>query len=221
MDEMFENLPFWDLLSEEERKTVKDFSVINHYAGDSTLYGNGINGDSCLGMIYVVSGELRAYILSEEGREITLFRLCEGDSCVLSASCVISQIDFETVLSTMTDAEVLVIPSAVFGKLTQENVHVKNYAYEMTTERFSTVMWVMQQILFRRFDQRLAAFLLNEHHRTGATELRMTQEQIAQQVNSAREVVARMLKQFALEGLVENRRGIIVLKDIKGLEAIQ
>lgn len=93
--------------------------------------------------------------------------------------------------------------------------------YELATERFSSVMWVMQQILFYGFDRRLATFLLNEYRRTGATSIRMTQEQIAQNVNSAREVVARMLKQFASDGLIENRRGVIVLKDIGGLENLQ
>lgn len=93
--------------------------------------------------------------------------------------------------------------------------------YELTTERFSTVMWVMQQILFYRFDRRLATFLLNEYQLTGVPEIRMTQEQIAQNVNSAREVVSRMLKQFALDGLIENQRGVIVLKDIDGLKKLQ
>ena len=216
-----EKLPYWDCLDDSEKAFVQGAAIVKHYASGSILHGNGDDGFSCLGMIYIISGELRAYILSEEGREITLFRLREGDSCVLSASCVISQIDFETMLTATTDADILSIPTAVFGKLTRENVHVRCFMYELATERFSTVMWVMQQILFNRFDQRLAAFLLSEYRRTGIPEISMTQEQIAQNVNSAREVVARMLKQFALDGFVDNRRGRIVLKDIQGLEKIQ
>lgn len=217
---LVEKLPYWDSLKESEKEAVKDSAIINRYEKGSVLHGKGSDGFSCLGMIYVISGELRAYILSEEGREITLFRLCEGDCCVLSASCVISQIDFETILTSTTDAEILIIPTALFGRLTRENIYVRCFMYELTTQRFSTVMWVMQQILFNRFDKRLAAFLLSEYRRTGIPEIHMTQEQIAQNVNSAREVVARMLKQFVLDGFIENRRGHIVLKDINSLEKI-
>ena len=217
---LLEKLPYWDSLDDGEKKAVMNTAVVNHYGKGSVLHGNSDEGFSCLGMIYMISGELRAYILSEEGREITLFRLCEGDSCVLSASCVISQIDFETMLTATTEADILIIPTAVFGKLTRENIHVRCFMYELATERFSTVMWVMQQILFNRFDQRLAAFLLSKYRRSGIPEIRMTQEEIAQHINSAREVVARMLKQFALDGFVDNRRGSIVLKDIQGLEKI-
>ena len=221
MDELLEKLPFWSSLSEPEKKTVKESAIVNHYERGSTLHGSCDNGGSCLGMVTVLSGELRAYILSEEGREITLFRLQPGDSCVLAASCIISQIDFDTMITATGDADVLIIPAAVFGRLTNDNIHVRCYMYELATERFSSVMWVMQQILFYGFDRRLATFLLNEYRRTGATSIRMTQEQIAQNVNSAREVVARMLKQFALDGLIENQRGIIVLKDIGGLEKLR
>ena len=221
MDELLEKLPFWSSLSDAEKKTVKTSAVVNHYKKGSILHGNCDNGASCLGMVYVISGELRAYILSEEGREITLFRLPKGDSCVLAASCIISQIDFDTLLTATGDADVLIVPAAVFSRLMNENIHVKCFLYELATERFSAVMWVMQQILFYRFDQRLATFLLNEYRRTGVPKIRMTQEQIAQNVNSAREVVARMLKQFASDGLIENQRGIIVLKDIGGLEKLQ
>ena len=221
MDELLEKLPYWSTLNDTEKRTVRDSAIVNHYESGNTLHGNCDKGVSCLGMIYVISGELRAYILSEEGREITLFRLRDSDCCVLSASCIISQISFDTLITATSDADVLIVPTAVFGRLMNGNIHVKCFMYELATERFSTVMWVMQQILFNRFDQRLATFLLSEYRRTGVPTIRMTQEQIAQNVNSAREVVARMLKQFALDGLIENQRGIIILKDIDGLEKLQ
>lgn len=214
MDELLKKLPYWSTLNDTEKRTVKGLAIVNHYESGNTLHGNCDKGVSCLRMIYVISGELRAYILSEEGREITLFRLREGDCCVLSASCIISQIDFDTMLTATEDSDVLIVPTAVFGRLTSGNVHVRCFMYELATERFSTAMWVMQQILFYRFDQRLATFLLSEYQRTGVPTIRMTQEQIAQNVNSAREVVARMLKQFALDGLIENKRGTIELKNM-------
>lgn len=216
MVEAIERLPYWDALDENERKLLRGSAVLRRYESGSMLYG-GCDGESCFGMVYIVSGEIRAYILSEEGREITLFRLGDGECCVLSASCVISQISFETQMAVTRDAELLIVPSSVFGRLAESNIKVRCFLYELATERFSTVMWVMQQILFSRFDKRLASFFLDQYDKTGLKEIRMTQEQIAQNVNSAREVVARMLKQFAADGLIENRRGRIILKDTDGL----
>lgn len=218
--ELLEELPYWDKLTGEEKQLVEKSAVIRHYDDGELLHGNCDNGGSCLGMIHVITGEIRAYLLSKDGREITLFRLSKGDNCVLSASCVISQISCDTLLTATRNTDILIVPVAVFGRLTTENIYVRCYMYETATERFSSAMWVMQQILFSRFDQRLALFLMDEYEKTGVPEVHMTQELIAQNVNSAREVVARMLKQFASDGLLENKRGVIVLKDIPGLKKL-
>jgi len=215
-----EKLPFWSSLSDSEQKLCEMSAVESSYPAGAYLLGD-CGGNSCLGMLRILSGELRAFILSEEGREITLFRLSAGDHCVLSASCVLSQITFETQLCVTKAAELVLIPAATFGKLMECNIHVRCFAFELITERFSSAMWVMQQIIFFGFDTRLADFLLAEYRRTGTTEIRMTQEEIAVATNSAREVVTRMLKQFAGDGLIESRRGIITLTDIAGLQKYQ
>ncbi len=220
MEELVKRLPFWSSLTEEEKHTVETSALLRRFPAGSYLHGNSGESESCFGMMLILSGQVRAFILSEEGREITLFRLGEGESCVLSASCVISQIRFETLLTVSRDAELLVLPAVVFSELTEKNIYVRCYLYEATTERFSQVMWVLQDLLFSRFDTRLAKFLLHCYRESGSRELRMTQQEIAENVNSAREVVARMLKQFAAEGMVENRRGMIVLKDIPALERL-
>ncbi len=220
MKDFTKNLPFWNKLSAQEQSHCEMSAVINHYEAGTYLLG-GCENQSYLGLIHILSGELRAFVLSEEGREITLFRLKAGDTCVLSASCVLSQITFETQLCVTNDAEVLILPSAVFSKLMESNIYVRCYTYELATERFSTVMWVMQQIIFYGFDKRLAHFFLTEYKRTGQREIRMTQEEIAESTNSAREVVARMLRQFASDGLIESKRGVVKLKDIEGLEKIE
>ena len=220
MIEAVKKLPFWNDLSPYEKSLCEMSAVIHKYRAGSYLLGNCDN-QSCLGMLHILSGEARAFIVSEEGREITLFKLRAGDNCVLSASCVLSKITFETHLNVTRNAEVLVLPSAIFGKLMENNIHVRAFTYELATERFSTVMWVMQQIIFFRFDKRLANFLLAEYERTKSKEIRMTQEEIAIATNSAREVVARMIKQFSVDGLIEGKRGIILLKDIKGIENLK
>lgn len=219
MNGILSQLPFWDNLSDEEKSLCEMSAVINQYKKGSYLLG-GCDTSGCLGMIHVLSGEIRAFIVSEEGREITLFQLTPGENCVLSASCVLSQITFETHLFVSDDAEVLLIPSSVFAKLMDKNVHVRCFAFELATQRFSTVMWVMQQIVFHGYDKRLADFLVSEYEKSETKEIHMTQEKIAVATNSAREVVARMLRQFVLDGLIESKRGVIIIKDIDGVKNI-
>lgn len=212
------HLPYWGDLNEAERKAVAQHAVVRHYAKGSILHSGG--GNACLGMIYVLHGRLRTYLLSEEGREITLFRLEAGDPCVLSAACVVSQLTFDTQMEVETDCDLLIVGAAVFKKLTEENIYVRCFLYELATARFSTVMWTMQQILFEKVDRRLAAYLLAESEKTGSLELHVTHEEIARQINSAREVVARMLKRFSADGLVELRRGAVRLTNVPALREI-
>lgn len=210
-------LPFWKTLSDHEKEYTKNNTTLTRYDAGKLLYDGG---DNCLGLIYVVQGNVRVYIISEEGREITLFRLGEKEDCVISASCVISQLTFETIMKADTNSELLILNSNALQKLAKRNSYVNSYMYERITERFSQVMWVMQEIVFKRFDQRLAKFFIEEYERTGKKEIRMTQEEIAERVNSAREVVARMLRQFSRDGLVESKRGCIVLRNIDSLRSL-
>ncbi len=210
-------LPFYKYLNSSEKELLLQHAVIRKYEKGSMLYGSG---QACLGMVYIIDGQIRTYILSEEGREVTLFKMESGDVCVLSASCIISQIDFDTFMTAESDCRLLIINTEIFGKLAEQNIYVRCFQYETATDRFSSVMWSMQQILFSGFDRRLATFLLSEYERTGSREIKMTHEQIAQQVSSAREVVARMLKRFASDGLVKLKRGSVYLDDIKGLRRL-
>jgi len=109
----------------------------------------------------------------------------------------------------------------IVAALREQNLPVRCFLYELATQRFSDVMWAMQQILFKSLDRRLATFLLAEAGRTGSSTIRMTHEQIAQHISSAREAVARMLKSFSEDGLVALKRGEIVLRDVDGLMKLQ
>lgn len=216
MNEIYlDKLPYYKHLTEQQKKVICNNWTKKLYKKGQLIHGFS---DDCLGQLFVISGEVRAYITSEDGREITLFKMAEFDTCVLSASCVIHQITFDTQIAAETDCEILILSSGIFSKLIEENIYIKCYMYELLASRFSSVMFTMQQIIFKGFDRRLAAFLTDEYLRTGNKEIRMTHEQIAKHTNSAREVVARMLKRFSADGLVEVRRGVITLKDIKKLE---
>ena len=215
MESNLKRLPFWEHLNEQERQLLAREAAVKRCPAGSQLFGTG---DACLGLIHILEGELRAYILSREGREITLFRLKEGDTGVLSASCALSQIRFETHLAAQAESDILLKPSRVFGSLTEKNVYVRCFAYELATRRFSSVVAVMEQTLFFPLDKRLAGFLLSACRENGCPEVRMTQEELAARVNSVRETVGRMLKRFAAEGIIEIRRGAIRILDMEKLE---
>ncbi len=211
-------LPFWSSLSDDEKERVEQRVYVRSY-GKGMIINNCNN--ECLGMILVLSGEIRTYLLSDEGREVTLFRLYANDLCVLSASCVISQITFETQMTAQQNTEALIIPVDLIASLKEKNIYVRCYLYELATKRFSDVMWAMQQILFKGLDRRLAGFLIAEAERTNSNVIHMTHEQIAQHISSAREAVARMFKHFAEDGLVDIKRGAITLLDMEGLEELE
>lgn len=210
-------LPFWEHLSEEEKARIETGLVCSKYSEGQLISGDA---SSCTGMIFVKKGDVRVSIVSEDGRQISLFHVNEEELCVITASCVIAQLTFDTVIAAERETELWVIPANVLESLARKNVHVRAYMYELLTERFSTVVWVMEQILFKKFDRRLAEFLLSCREHTGRDEIAMTQETIAAEVNTAREVVARMLKRFAADSLVELKRGKIIIKDVQGLERI-
>lgn len=210
-----EKLPFWDKLMKSEKELVQSNSYLVSFSKGQLIHSGSAE---CMGMTMLRNGEIRVSVLSEEGREITLYRLHENELCVMTASCLLNQITFDTQMTATADCSALVVSVPAFEKLMNQNIYVRCFMYELLSERFSSVMWTMQMILFKGFDRRLASFLINEYARTGLTTIKITHEQIAEYTNSAREVVARMLKRFAADGLVEFKRGIITLKDIKALK---
>lgn len=214
---IIKTLDFWDELSDRERDYILNNTVtVNYKKGDSlsTNYEN-----NCIGIFIVKSGGVRIYILSEDGREVTLYRLFKGDVCVLSASCVLENITFEVFIEAIEDSEVFLINSMVFKNICQ-NVYAQNYSYKITVQRFSDVMWAMQQILFMSFDKRLAGFLLEEAQRNKSDVINLTHEEIAAYIASAREVVSRMLKYFENEGYIELSRGKIKITHKEKLKEI-
>lgn len=202
-----EIFPFWEKISDSDREYLYQNSYGITYPKGKNIH----DGNECSGVILVRSGSLRLYIMSEEGKEITLYRLYKGDLCMLSASCVLDAITFDVFVDAEEDSECFVISGTAFAAVSQRNPDVRIFALETAVRRFSDVMWVIQQILFMSMDKRLAIFLSDEATRTGSDTLTLTHGQIARYMGSAREVVSRMLKYFASEGIVEVSRGGITI----------
>lgn len=216
-DEFADKLAFYGMLTDEEKELVKNSVSIKKFGKNEMIHS--CTG-ACLGTIYVISGSIRVSIISEEGRELTLYKLGEGDTCVISAACVLHEIRLESVMTASEDTTVLILNSKALSKIVNENIKVKCYSYEIATQRFSAALFVLQEIILLRFDKRLAKYLLELSKSRNDKKLKITQETIAVDVNSAREVVARMLKQFELENLVKLTRGCIEITDEEGLRSI-
>ena len=200
--------PFWQGLSEEWKARLTEAAVYRKIEKGTVVHSGSAD---CLGLLLVCSGQLRAYIISEEGREITIYRLFERDICLFSASCMMRNIQFDITIEAEKDTEAWVIPPKLYRKLTEESAAAANYTNEVMGSRFSEVMWLMEQIMWNRFDRRLASFLLEDSALEGSDSLLITHEKIANHLGSAREVVTRMLRYFQREGLVELSRGTICI----------
>ena len=209
--------PFWNDLTPEEQEMLCRYTRPVHYAKGARVHSPL---ESCVGILLLRSGQLRAYLLSEDGRDVTLYRLFGGEVCILSASCVMDAVNIDLYIDAEEDTEALCISAGIFRQLMQENVYVRCYAYQMTAERFSDTMWTMQQILFMSADRRLAIFLTDELAKTGGEDVRMTHDQMARYMGSAREVVSRLLKYFAGEGIVKLYRGGVEVLDKERLNRI-
>ena len=202
-------LTFWDKLNESQKNLLLNGITPVHYDKGTRIH-SGEN--DCIGVILIKKGELRIYILSDEGKEITLYRLHDGEICVLSASCILDNITFDVHVDAEVDSEVLLIDSALYQQLCRQNIFAENFTDKLVIDSFSDVMWAMEQILFMSFDKRLAIFLSDEINRNQSETVELTHEQIAKYIGSAREVVSRMLKYFVQEGIVElSRKGVRVI----------
>lgn len=203
-----EIFPFWEEITDADRDYICQNSMSVTYPKGAGVH----DGNECSGVIFVCSGSLRLSMISDEGKDITLYRLYKGDMCMLSASCVLKSITFDVFINAEEDSQCYVISGPAYAAVSERNPSIKIFSLEAAVSRFSDVMWVMQQILFMSMDKRLAIFLTDESARTGKDTITLTHEQIARYMGSAREVVSRMLKYFANEGIVEvSRKGIHIL----------
>ena len=209
--------PIWDKMTPDQQQRLLDVSVFQKVKGGTVLHDGS---PDCLGMLLVRSGQLRAYILSEEGREVTICRFFEMDICLFSASCVMPNMQFDIFIEAEKDSELWVIPACLYQNLMDESIAIANYSHNLITNHFSEVMWLMEQIMWKSFDKRLAKFLLEECALEGTNSLKITHEKIANHMGTAREVVTRMLRYFQSEGMVKLTRGSVDIVDTKKLKKL-
>lgn len=210
--------PIWNKLNKTQQERIMD-SLITRKVEKGTVIHNG--SMDCTGLFLINSGQLRAYILSDEGREITIYRLFEMDMCLFSASCMMHSVQFDVTIEAEKDTELWIIPVEIYKSIMEASAPVANYTNELMATRFSEVMWLIEQIMWKSLDKRVATFLLEEASIEGSNELKLTHETIANHLGTHREVITRMLRYFQSEGMVKLSRGTVRILDEDKLEAIQ
>lgn len=201
-----ETLNFWDKLTDNQRRMLKQSMMKKIFSKGDILGGDS---EDCAGLFLIISGQVRAYIISESGKEITLYRLFDRDVCIFSASCMLKNISFSILIEVEKNTEAYLIPTALYRGLSKESVGVQSFTNDLMASRFSEVMWILEQALFTSFDKRLTGFLLELAAIEEGDTLEITHEKIANHLGTAREVVTRMLKYFQSEGMVSLSRGTI------------
>ena len=212
-----EYFPIFDKLTADEQDQLRRLSMRRTVPGGTLLH----NGDKdCMGLLLLRSGQLRAYLTSDEGREVTLYRLFERDICLFSASCIMNSIQFDITITAEKETEFWIIPPDVFKKLMETSAPMANYISQIMGTRFTDVMWLIEQIMWKSFDKRLAGFLLEESAIEGTKVLKITHDTIAGHMGTAREVVTRMLRYFQAEGMVKLSRGVVEIMDEEKLAGL-
>lgn len=210
--------PVWGKLTPTQQSRILGALALRTVKKGTVIHNGGAD---CVGLLVVKAGRLRAYILSEEGREVTIYRLFDRDVCLFSASCMLKSAQFEITIEAETDTELWVIPAEAYRTVMEESAAAANYTNEIMATRFSEVMWLVEQVMWKSMDKRVAAFLLEESAIEGKERLTITHETIARHLGTHREVVTRMLRYFQNEGWVKLSRGAVELTDRDRLRELQ
>ena len=209
--------PIWDQLTGAQQDRIRG-SLTSRSVQKGALIHSG--SADCTGLLLVKSGQIRAYILSDEGREITIYRLFDRDICLFSASCMLRSAQFDITIESEKDTGLWVIPAEVYRSIMEQSAPLSNYTNEVMAARFSEVMWLVEQVMWKSMDKRVAAFLLEEAAIEKTDRLSITHETIANHLGTHREVVTRMLRYLQRENMVKLARGAVEITDRTRLEAL-
>ena len=209
--------PIWNRLTQQQQEHILSASEFRKVKAGTILHDGS---PECMGLILVCCGQLRAYMLSDEGREITICRFFDMDICLFSASCVMPDMQFDILISAEKDCELWIIPACLYKNLMEESLAVATYSYQLISNHFSELTWLMEQVMWKKFDERLARFLIEESRLENSNSIMMTHDKIANHMGTAREVVTRMLRYFQSEGMINVTRGTVEILNPHKLEQL-
>lgn len=210
--------PFLENLNEEIKEIIASSLIIKNFETDYTLIHEGA---SCLGFSLILKGSIRVYKLSDKGREVTLYKLSSGDTCYLSMSCMLSDKSYPAFAEVIEPTTLAFIPSNIFNKYIYNTLDFQKYIFNNLYMKFNEVVDVLEEIAFESIDTRIAKYLLQTSKDANNSKfLYLTQEKIAQEVGTSREVVSRMLTNFKNKDILKSNRGKITILDFEKLNSI-
>ncbi|XOQ24764.1 MAG: Putative Crp family transcriptional regulator [Mitsuokella multacida] len=216
-DLFIRHFSFWPHLSDAEKELLNAHTHAVHYEKGAQVHRGPFD---CIGVLLIKKGQLRVYTLSEDGRDVTLYRLFPDDIGILSAACTLDSVTFDVYIDAEEDTEALLTDAPAFRKLSDGNIYVRCYAYELASKRLSDMLWKLQQVLFLSADRRFAIFLLEESRERKSDTVHLTHEQMARYMGTAREVVTRLIKYFNQEGWTRTGRGCLQIVDRDALKEL-
>lgn len=178
-------------------------------------------GDSCTNMVLILSGVIRVYKISPEGKEITLYRLQNGETCVLSISCIMGETNYPAIAEVEENAVLAIIPAHLYNELFLKEPAIQHFIFNTISLRLQEVLLLIDEVVFKSMDRRLASYLLERAEEDCCkNEIQITHEKIAIELGTAREVISRLLKDFENKSIVSLSRGKIVVKNKNILKKI-
>ena len=209
-----EILPFFNSLSVKESQELISKSILIKYEEGKIVHNKN---STCTGLLITISGQFRTFISAPSGREITLFRLLDRDVCILSASCAFQNITYDINLESEKESLAIIIDSSIIKDLSKSNAKVLEFLLNITQNKLSEVMYVLEQAVFFSLDSRISNFLIEESNLTNSSTLYLTHESIANHIGSSREVVSKILKKFERDDIIEISRGKLKILNIEKL----
>lgn len=209
------NFPFLADLSDQALQLIRQHAKIHIFPEKQELI---FKGDRVSGVYLVEAGGLRVYSIDSKGGEATLYTVTPGQSCLLALNCVFSEVLYPAWVSTDLPAtKILVIPSVVFKELYAEEPAIRDFTFNVLSDRLFDLMSTLEEVSSQELDQRLASFLVRKANHDN--EIRMSHQEIADHLGTAREVVSRLLGMFEKEGLLKTSWKCITLSNAQALAA--
>jgi CRP/FNR family transcriptional regulator len=205
------------ILQHADPQLVREFQQNAFFAHIPAGRDVFVEGDRADAIALLISGVVRVYKIGETGREITLYRFGHGESCILTANAILSQQSFPAIATVEQEAEAVMITAEAFREWVQRYDLWREFVFDLFSQRLALVMAIVDEVVFRRMDTRLAVLLLNRSKFQNP--LRITHQEIAAELGSSREVISRLIEDFASEGIVRSGRGIIEVLDFDSLES--
>lgn len=218
LHEIKKKFPFIDHLSFEDHERFKHHMIFEHYYAGALLMEEG---KTCSNLFFILKGVIRIYKVSADGREVTLYRMSEGETCLITASCLMSQAPFNAIAQAETDVEIVAVPAKLFSHLLNNSSAFQQFIFENTFSRLQDVMDVVSSITFDPVQVRIAELLYKTGEKTGfARSLYFTHEQIAVEIGSSREVISRALHKPDFKAALCSERGRLKIHDYDLLKSL-